>query len=91
MTTYLATSTNPSNCSPMDTIGIPIVADATERDTVFPDPEEGQRVHNVALGTIQRYASAAWVTDFISSTAVSTALSGVQSTCLSAAASAAGA
>lgn len=47
--------------------GIPVVANATERDARFPPASVRlhQRVHNLALGQIQRWNGTGWVMDFL--------------------------
>ena len=85
---YVGYSENEAN-TPLDTVGIPVVADDAERDELFPDPEDNQRVQNAADSTIEQWNGSAWTVQFVSSTLQSTALSGVLSQAISAADSAA--
>lgn len=41
--------------------GIPVVANSTERDTLFPTPDTKQRVHNLTTGYIERYTGSVWL------------------------------
>lgn len=46
--------------------GIPVVANNTERDALFPSPEVNQRVDNVGEACMQRFNGTGWVTTFLS-------------------------
>lgn len=50
--------------------GIPVVASATERATLFATPATDQRVYNKETGAIERYDGVSWVTDFSRQTAI---------------------
>lgn len=60
--------------------GIPTVASAAERDSLFPAPVPNQRVHDTTLNIIQRFGAAGWTTDFYGTNAAGTGLPGYSST-----------
>lgn len=43
--------------------GIPVVRSATERDSLFPNPETNQRVQNLGTSSMERWDGVQWTTD----------------------------